>query len=98
MLKVKAGVKPANLIIAAAAANVSEELTLTIWITSGTDGKHMKTSLHYEGAALDFRISNLLKEDIKVFMMAMKRRLGARYDVILESDHIHVERNRDKNG
>jgi hypothetical protein len=92
MLKVKNGVTPSNLVIAAAAANVAQEMALVIWITSGTDGAHMEGSRHYAGAALDFRTSNLTKKEVGKFMDKMRERLGPAYDVVLESDHVHVEK------
>jgi hypothetical protein len=91
MLKVKAGVTPQNLVIAAAAANVAEALGITLVITSGMDGKHMVGSRHYIGQALDLRRSNLTKPELATVLKALKTRLGKRYDVVLESDHIHVE-------
>lgn len=93
MLKVKDGVTPHNLIIAAAAANVASTMEVTIVITSGTDGKHMDGSKHYTGDALDFRISNLTKSQISTFKQRMAARLGPAYQVLLEPDHVHVEFN-----
>lgn len=94
MLKVKDGVSPFNLVIAAAAANVSEALNIELFITSGTDGKHMVGSRHYIGQALDFRISNLTTAQVESLRKALSIRLGPHYDVILESDHLHVEFNK----
>lgn len=91
-LRVKSGVTPPNLVIAAAAANTAQEMEIVVTITSGTDGKHMAGSRHYIGAALDFRTSNLTKKEVTRFMDKMRERLGPDYDVVLESDHVHVER------
>jgi hypothetical protein len=91
LIKIKNGVKPANLTIAAALANVAEEEGLTLVITSGTDGSHMNGSKHYTGEALDVRISNLSKAEIVLVMSLIRKRLGSDYDVILEKDHIHLE-------
>lgn len=91
MIKIKTGVRPRNLVIAAALANVSESEKLTLVITSGTDGSHMNSSKHYQGDALDIRISNLTQGQILLVMAGLKARLGKDYDVILESDHIHCE-------
>lgn len=91
MLKVKDGVTPLNLIIAAAAANVAQALGITVFITAGTDGKHMVGSRHYIGQALDFRTSNLTSHEVDAFKELLANRLGPHYDVILESDHIHAE-------
>lgn len=88
MIKVKGGVTPRHLIIAAAAANVAEILGLTTTITSGTDGTHMNGSKHYTSEALDFR---LLGVDTLPFMAQLRTRLGPAYEVIREANHIHVE-------
>jgi hypothetical protein len=91
MIKVKTGVQPKHLVIAAALANVSEILKLELTITSGTDGKHMPGSKHYTGEALDIRTSNLTRTNRERVLVALKGRLGPQYDVVLEKDHIHVE-------
>lgn len=91
MLKVKAGVRPRNLVIAAAIANTAELLRLELVITSGTDGRHKRNSKHYSGEALDMRTSNLSKLDIPRVMRVLEKRLGPDYEVLLESDHIHIE-------
>lgn len=93
MLKVKNGVKPKNLIIAAAAINAASDANLTndIVITSGTDGKHMVGSKHYIGDALDLRRSNIPSKLLDTYLTRLRGRLGGDYDVILEIDHIHIE-------
>lgn len=60
-------------------------------ITSVNDGAHSQTSLHYVGHAVDLRTKHLkpiarqtVRDDIAVA-------LGADFDVILESDHLHIE-------
>ena len=58
-------------------------------ITSGIEGKHSRASKHYGGDAIDIRTRNL--EDPSGFADALKRALGDDFDVILESNHIHVE-------
>jgi uncharacterized protein YcbK (DUF882 family) len=88
VLLVKDGVTPKNLVIAAAAANVASELGCTIMITSGTDGVHKVGSFHYTGEALDFRLPPV---PIHLFVAAMQQHLGRAYQVIVETDHIHVE-------
>lgn len=90
MLKVKNGVTPKNLIIAAAIANVAESLDLDLVITSGTDGKHMVGSKHYTSEALDLRTSNI-KNELQEVMNVLSARLGPDYQVIKESDHVHIE-------
>jgi len=58
-------------------------------ITSMLDGKHMANSLHYKGLAVDLRIWDLHHKDSCV--SKMQTALGSEYDVVLESDHIHLE-------
>lgn len=60
-------------------------------ITSGVDGKHGDGSLHYSGLALDYRTSTLGGYATMVYtkVRALLKPLG--YDVVLESDHMHVE-------
>lgn len=60
-------------------------------ITSGIDGKHSVGSLHYAGAALDFRTRELSSENQQKVRDEIKERLGDDFDVILESNHLHVE-------
>ena len=91
MIRIKAGVTPKNLVIMAAAANAGVVLGVDIVVTSGTDGKHIQGSKHYSGEALDLRTSNLTKEQIQGLIQELKKRLGTNYDIVLESDHLHVE-------
>ncbi len=66
-------------------------------ITSAADGKHMAGSKHYQDQALDIRIwqlrGNGTSKERRVELAASKlsRTLGRDYDVVVESDHIHVE-------
>ena len=60
-------------------------------ITSGTEGKHKKGSLHPDGLAIDIRsnsLSGITKAEVAA---ALQERLGAQFDVIAETDHIHIE-------
>ncbi len=61
-------------------------------VTSFNDGKHGRDSLHYEGMAADLRTRDLpLHQKLAVFhaLRALLEPLG--FDVVLESDHIHLE-------
>ena len=60
-------------------------------ITSGRDGKHMTGSKHYEGKAFDLRTWHVIDAIAK----QLRAYLGKDYDVVVESDHIHVEVNPD---
>ena len=93
MLKIKSGVKPRSLIIAAAAINTAIDIDapFDVVITSGNDSKHMKGSKHYDDAALDIRRFNIPAKWLDRFLTKLRGRLGGDYQVILEKDHIHVE-------
>lgn len=65
-------------------------------ITAGTDGTHMKGSLHYKGQAIDLRSKNLKEEQKDLVFAELKKRLGKDYDVLLEdrgmpNEHFHIE-------
>ena len=60
-------------------------------ITSGRDGKHGEHSLHYLGRALDYRRWTIPDELWPNAIEKIKLRLGGDFDVVLESDHLHVE-------
>lgn len=60
-------------------------------ITSLNDGHHMEGSLHYKGDAADLRtryFSGAAKDKVSE---TLRERLGIDFDVILETDHIHIE-------
>ena len=60
-------------------------------ITSCTDGKHMKNSKHYSGFAIDIRICHLSAIEIDNFIAWFRSHHDENYDIVRESDHIHVE-------
>lgn len=62
-----------------------------VTITSCTDGKHSSGSLHYVGQAFDFRTHDMSVEMTNQVVGYLIGLLGADYDVIRESDHVHVE-------
>lgn len=74
-------------------------------VTSAVDGKHMRGSLHYSGAAIDLRFWRYverweetatgwraeLKPQYWHLIEDLRERLGPDYDVVVEDDHLHVE-------
>jgi NADPH:quinone reductase-like Zn-dependent oxidoreductase len=94
-------VVPPVVIILAAVRNAYEELGLQgiVTVTSGNDSQHMVGSRHFADAALDFRTKHLTKIADKIAWAATsKKRLGPKYDVVLEAlgtpnEHLHVEQN-----
>lgn len=75
-----------------AAAKVWAQIGREATVTSGNDGKHMKTSKHYSDKGLDLRINDVNKDLWPKLVAGLKAMLeGKGYQVILEKDHIHVE-------
>ena len=60
-------------------------------ITSANDSKHGPNSLHYKGQALDLRTRHLNEQGLQAVFHKLKEALGSQFDVVLESDHIHLE-------
>src|SRR3989304_4563403 len=57
-------------------------------VTSGKDGTHMATSLHYQGLAIDLRTRDFVER----WGFLLESQLGHGWDVVVEKDHIHLER------
>jgi len=96
MIKVLATVRPKNLVIAAACANVAEIMNITTTITVGNNGKHMKGSKHYDGNALDIRSKDMKPEIKYSFLAKVMTRLGIGYEGFIEdegtaNEHFHIE-------
>lgn len=60
-------------------------------VTSGRDGRHSDRSLHYLGRAVDLRTRVFTANQAAALRNELADALGPQYDVILESDHIHLE-------
>jgi hypothetical protein len=67
-------------------------------VTSAIDGKHSRGSRHYSGLAVDLRTRNIPvpegfdpKEVHGTIRDLIAKNLGPDFDVVLESDHIHLE-------
>lgn len=63
------------------------------WITSGAEGAHGVTSLHYEAKALDIRNRDWRQEAEHVVLgyLAKVRDTQPRLHFLLETDHLHIE-------
>jgi hypothetical protein len=66
-------------------------------ITSITDSVHSVTSLHYNGMAVDLRTNVFSATTALKVAKELAGALGNNFDVILESNHIHVEYDPHKN-
>lgn len=60
-------------------------------ITSLTDGKHMKGSLHYKGLALDMRSRDFYMKEAGDFFYWFVSNYDKEYDLVVEKDHFHIE-------
>lgn len=72
-------------------ASIFAKMIMTCTITSGSDGQHMEGSLHAHGDALDYRTNELTDSQAQFLLTNCKSALGENFDVVLESDHLHVE-------
>lgn len=70
------------------AERLYDNIGQTLVITSVTDGKHMRASIHYTGGAFDI---GLPINDNDGMRQRIANGLGPDFDVVLEGDHIHVE-------
>jgi hypothetical protein len=59
-------------------------------ITSGTEGRHGERSKHYIGQAVDIRTKDLTSGE-EWELREWLSNLGEDYDIVQESDHLHVE-------
>ena len=85
------GLRPEMVIALMIAGGVYSEYDIECVLTEGSGAKHGNASLHYVGLAIDLRTRNIpanLREEIAD---RIRRALGEQYDVVLESDHIHIE-------
>lgn len=84
---------PKSAIIIAAAHNARLILGLQgpTYVTSMNDSMHMRGSKHYTDEAVDLRTRDLSEVDITHWASAIRARLGRGYQVVIESDHLHIE-------
>ncbi|MBA7610716.1 hypothetical protein ES703_17928 [subsurface metagenome] len=57
-------------------------------IISTYEGDHSPSSLHYCNDAIDVRFPRQQNKDL---FKNLARELGKKFDVVVESDHIHIE-------
>lgn len=60
-------------------------------ITSGVETRSGYRSLHPEGLAIDIRTRDATKDQAQQIVHRIAETVGPCYDVILESNHIHIE-------
>ena len=85
------GVRPEIVLALFVASYIYAKYGKPLWVTSLLDGKHSETSLHYAGQAADLRTRYFDRPTQEAIVAELKEALGKNYDVILESNHIHME-------
>lgn len=83
------GIRPELTLALIIIADLCRTTKVRALVTSLLDGKHMRNSLHYVGAAVDFTLDTVL--DRMVWVHGLSERLGPNYDVIDGGNHVHVE-------
>lgn len=85
------GLQPEMLLAIQESREIYRAFGVAFVITSVKDGQHMPGSLHFTGQAVDVRTRHLHTDSRALVAEAINRALGTQYDVVLESDHIHIE-------
>jgi len=85
------GVSPQMVIAYVIAQKVYTDRGYDCIITSAVDGRHERHSHHRKGCAIDLRINNIPADILPEIVAKIKNALGMQFQVILESDHIHLE-------
>jgi hypothetical protein len=89
-----ANIQPQIVLALITANNLYRDEGVELVYTSGRDGEHSLTSLHYSGNAVDLRSRDLKAKNRLLPALIRDRladRLGVDYDVVLEKNHIHLE-------
>ena len=87
-----AGIQPETVLGIQVCSSLCLEHGLRFVLTSGTDGKHSRNSLHYVGYAFDARIKDWTPEEVEWYLTHAKDRLGKEWDILLHAgSHVHHE-------
>jgi hypothetical protein len=90
------GLQPQMLIALQVVEEEFGRMSLDTMITSGSDGEHMKGSLHGKGLALDFRTKHASGIMKGIYLGIQKRLAPIGFDILWEKptlpeEHLHVE-------
>lgn len=88
------GITPQTVLGMVCTSSIAQSMGVDCVMTSGTEGRHSNTSLHYAGNAFDCRIRHLSPSQRVEFAKRVSEALGLPYsefDVVLEDTHLHVE-------
>ena len=86
------GLKEEMLVALDVATDVFSRLEKDCIVTSARGDKHGDHSHHYKGHAVDLRRKHLdSDQQAKILLIDLENDLGPGYQVVLESDHFHIE-------
>jgi len=85
------GLKPEIIIAVLVANDVYWYYGHEMVITSVADSKHSRASLHYVGYAVDLRTRNIDEDIVSQIVEQIRGSLTDEFDVIFETNHIHIE-------
>lgn len=60
-------------------------------LSSGSEGKHSRGSLHYSGLAIDVSSRGVPKKKRSSITRKLSLALGDEFDVVFEGNHWHIE-------
>lgn len=83
------GIQPELLLGLLIAYGIYKKFNLELVVTCVTDAKHNGASLHYVGFAADLGMPPADK--VNLIVEELKNSLGTEFDVVKETDHIHIE-------
>jgi uncharacterized protein YcbK (DUF882 family) len=86
-----AGLRPEIVLAVLIAERAYAEADCELMLTSGIEGAHSRGSLHYAGSAADLRTQSVPLEKLKPLVERIRIALGPDFDVVLESNHLHIE-------
>ena len=85
------GIRPEMVLAYAMIQPIFKKLGIDCVITEATGATHNEGSLHYVGLAIDIRNRDI-PVDIQAWLQVkLQNILGSQYEVLLESDHYHIE-------
>lgn len=73
------------------ALSARADLGYTPTVTSANDSAHVPDSRHYMDLAIDIRTHDMRPCVKEVYIKTLNTSLSSDYQVIVESDHIHVQ-------
>mgnify|MGYP001097663456 CR=1 FL=1 len=85
------GLRPEILLAIVIAERAYAEVGCELMLTSGIEGQHSVGSLHYAGSAVDLRTLNVPTGKLQPLIEKIRVAVGPDFDVVLESNHLHIE-------